>query len=255
MFVDIGNFIIEKDLGEGSFGRTFLAKHNLLGYYAVVKQEKTAAEPSISFFRDEALLLQQARHFGLPSLIDYYETQEFGQIMILSYIEGTLLSKVKPVKDEHICWILDRIFSVLSYMHGHMRVIHADIKPDNMIIDIPNHMVNLIDLGMGIQNANSKTKAKGGTPGYMPPEFEAGFPPIPESDIYSTAKVGSFLSGGDPMLGTLPKDMNRELQAFLNKMMAREPQKRGRADALRKELYEIRVRNFGPNTKDVISYR
>lgn len=253
--MEIGNFTIEKELGEGSFGRTFLAKHNTLGYYVVVKQEKTAAEPSISLFRDEARLLQQARHFGLPSLIDYYETEEFGQIMILSYIEGTILAKIKPITDEHICWILDRIFSILSYMHGHMKVVHADVKPENMIVDIPNHMVNLIDLGMGVQNANPKTKAKGGTPGYMPPEFEAGFPPIPESDIYSTAKVASFLAGGDPMLGTLPMDMNPDLKNFINRMMIREPQKRGRADDLRKELHNIRCRNFGPNTKDAIKYR
>lgn len=255
MSIQIGNFEIEKELGEGAFGRTFIARHNLLNYKVVIKQEKTGAEPSKTFFKDEAKLLQQARHFGLPTLIDYYETADFGQVMILSFIEGTLLSKMKPVKDEHVCWIIDRVLSVLSYLHGHLKIIHSDIKPDNMICDIPNHMVSLIDLGMGVQNADAKTKAKGGTPGYMPPEFEAGYPPIPESDIFSVGKVAVAISGGDPMVGSLPTNMHPELKAFINKMLIRDPKKRGTADDLRKELYRLREKCFGTSTVKVIEYR
>jgi len=249
----IGSWEIRKKLGGGAFGDVYLGRHCILGrgLPVVIKQEKTHKDPFTRMFRQEAELLAKLRHFQFPSLLDYFEVGgDIGQIMVLSYIPGTPLDKHLetrgPVADEHICWVLDRVLGALDYLHRRHGIVHCDIKPANAILDIEDHQVTLVDLGMATLEPNEKTKAKGGTPGYMAPEFQQGFPPLPESDIYSVGKVGIALAGGDIHKGTVPSDMVEPLADLLEQMIARDPAKRPpSADDVRRELYHIRMDVWG----------
>ena len=253
----IGSYDIVSKIGEGSFGRTFLATHKTLKFQVVLKQEKTAEPFNMKLFREEAEMLQKMRHFGFPSLLDYYETPDVGQVMALSYIPGITGADLKPVTDEHMCWIIDRVLSALSYLHGHWHMIHCDLKPDNIIIDVPNHMVTIIDLGMAAQNVKSNSRAKGGTPGYMPPEFETGLPPVTASDIYSVGKIAIALTGGDVLSGEPPDNMHSTLKDTIRKTILRDPRERYLSvDKLREDLHKARMAIFGRATSKVpIEYR
>jgi len=262
----VGSFKVKHLMGEGAFGRVFYGEHALLGAKVPVciKEEKTRQEPYMSMFREEAILLAKIRHFGLPVLLDYVEkTDQHGQLMVLSFIPGTPLDKDVqengPIDDEHLFWILDRFLAPLGYLHGRWQMVHCDLKPANAILHIPEHEVVLVDLGMAVQQGTKAQPAKGGTPGYIPPEFEEGYPPLPESDIYSVGKVAIFLATGDPAMvqrGECPSDMDPDLQILLREMTRRDPMQRpGDADLLRDRLADLREGIYGKITCDAAMKR
>jgi len=247
----VGDFVLKRTIGEGAFGYAYYAEHHLLGpdFPACVKKEKTQREPFVSMFREEARLLAKLTHFSLPTLLTYMEEGgDIGQVMVQSLARGKPLLEVAAqgfVDDEHILWIMDRILGALSYLHGRWEIVHGDLKPGNALIDIPDHQVTLVDLGMAVCSPDEFTRAKGGTPGYIPPEFELGMPPIPASDIYSVGKIGVFLAGGNVEQGTTPLDMDPRIASLLGEMIRRDPTERPQeADALRDRISELRYQVF-----------
>lgn len=251
----VGSYKIDKLLGEGAFGRVYSGHHILLpGIKVCIKQEKTQTEPFKGMFKAEAELLAQLRHHACPTFLDYLEEPgDVGQLIVLSFIEGTpmdkLLEKRGPVDDEHICWILDRILSGLSYLHGRHNVVHCDLKPGNAILDEDNHQVTLVDFGLATLKPDDTTRAKGGTPGYIPPEFALGYPPIPASDIFSVGKIGIALAGGDILKGEPPADMPQPMQDLLLRMIRRDPKERPQTvEVIRDDILHLRKKVWGRTT-------
>lgn len=264
----VGSYVLTDLLGEGAFGRVYEGHHAVLGrdVRVCVKQEKTREEPYMTMFKDEALLLTRLRHPSLPSFLDYLEEPgDVGQLIVMSFIEGTPLDKLigqkgavdgtvamRPIDDEHVCWILDRILGALGYLHGRWSIVHCDLKPANAVLDVGDHQVTLLDLGMATLKPDEVTKAKGGTPGFLPPEFALGYPPIPASDIYSVGKIGIALAGGNVQRGEPPKDMHPKLAEFLLRMIRRDPVERPQdADGLRDDIERLRRQAFGRTTCEV----
>ncbi|MBU1032613.1 protein kinase [Patescibacteria group bacterium] len=258
----IGSYEIESQIGEGAFGRTFKGRHCILkDVHVCVKQEKIGSKPYTDLFREEAAIIARLRHPSLPSFMDYKEMPPpVGQVLVLSWIEGEPLDKAvktetlsdgtlvaaKPIDDEHICWIVDRILSALSYLHGKWQTVHCDIKPANIILDTPDHNATVVDMGMASLKPDEWSKAKGGTPGYLPPEFGTGLPPIPASDIYSVGKIVCFISGGNPAKGEFPDDMDSRLKEFYETWIRHDPKTRPQSvDQLRYELTKLRKEVFG----------
>lgn len=259
----VGNYYITGSLGEGSFGWIYTGHHSILGTEVPVclKREKTQQEPFIRMFKEEAILLSKMRHPALPSFQNYLEIpgkEGLERFIVLSFIQGESLDKTlesgpisgrdypgRHIDDEHICWILDRILYGLAYLHGRHQIVHCDIKPGNCIIDIDNHEVILVDLGMAASRPNADTLAKGGTPGYLPPEFALGLPPIAQSDFYSVGKIGIALAGGNIQQGEPPTDMRLQLREFLMSLIRKDPMSRpSNANELRTQLADLRKSMF-----------
>jgi len=263
----IGEYRIIKKIGEGSFGQTFLAEHVALGIPVCIKREKPLKQrPAVDLFHQEALILSHLRFPYLPAFMGYMELPDpVGRVMILSFAEGDNLDSAvktttlpdgtvkarRPIDDEHICWILDRILGALSYLHGRWEIVHCDMKPGNVILDIPNHEVTVVDFGMAALRPVEWSKSKGGTPGYMPPESATGFPPIPASDIYGAGKIVCHISGGDVMRGVFPDDMDPRLREFFEPWIRHDPMQRPEhAGNLRIELAELRKKVFGRSASE-----
>jgi serine/threonine-protein kinase len=244
----IGPYDVISQISEGAFGRTFLAKHRVLGVKACLKQEKTGDPIYRKLFEAEARLLWDIHHDSLPTLKDYLVDPDYGQVIAMSFIEGEcledLVEKRGAIDDEHICWILQRVLDALSYLH-HRHVIHCDIKPQNIILDIPEHNAVLVDFGLYAADPDSQTLPKGGTRFYLPPEFLLGLPPLPAADLYSLGMTAVHIAGGDVRTGVLPKDMHPDLQAFIGEMIRRDPVARPQdAGALNRSLTTLRKRVF-----------
>lgn len=253
----IGPYDVVRRISEGSFGRTFLARHAALGEPACLKQEKTGDPAYRRLFEAEARLLWDVRHVSLPTLKDYLDLPGHGQVMAMSFIDGTdlqsLVESRGAVDDEHACWILQRVLDALSYLHWR-KVIHCDIKPQNVILDIPSHNAVLVDFGLYVTGA---APPKGGTRFYLPPEFLLGHPPAPASDLYSLGMAAVAMTGGDVRTGALPSDMHPELAAFIGAMIRRDPDARPQdAGDLNRSLTGLRKRAFGRTaTREAIKFR
>ncbi|XFA73648.1 CHASE2 domain-containing protein [Thermosynechococcaceae cyanobacterium Okahandja] len=216
-----GRYQVVSQLGEGGFGRTFLAADQHLPDHpiCVVKQlvpsrndERFLAIARRLFQREAQTLAQLGQHERIPRLLAYFEedgifylTQEYveGQSLKEEFAQKITLSQPEAIA------ILKSILELLQYVHQ-LGVIHRDIKPANIMRRRSDQQLFLIDFG-AVRHVQPEDLQKHGkytisigTRGYAPSEQMAGRPVI-ASDIYSLGMVIiEGLTGLAPM--DLPND-------------------------------------------------
>lgn len=217
-------YCIEKVLGQGSFGITYLAKIksvNSLGNLqtdvkVVIKEffmkdvsrrygDNVLAENDTSSyinyrrnFKHGAYNLSKLNHPNIVKILDYFEDNNtlyysmeyIGDETLNDHIQAHVrLSEKESL--ESICQIID----ALSYMHAN-KVLHLDLKPHN-IMRRENGDLVLIDFGLS-KRFNSEYEPEfnvhigGGTIGYAPLEqfdFEKGICFSPTLDIYALGGI------------------------------------------------------------------
>ena len=212
---------ILQTLGKGGFGETYLATDTRMpsGKKCVIKLLKPVAETDEQQkwieerFEREATILEQLGETNqqIPRLYAYFcETGKY--YLVQQWIEGlTLTQKLQQegkLAEAEVKKILKDILPVLTYIHG-KKIVHRDIKPDNIILRSQDDKPVLIDFG-AVKEAMA-TEADGsrsvllsmaiGTPGYMPSEQAAGRP-LYSSDIYSLGLTAVYL-----LTGKIPQDL------------------------------------------------
>ncbi|MGA7933346.1 MAG: serine/threonine-protein kinase [Kovacikia sp.] len=139
-----GRYRAVRVLGQGGFGRTFLAidQSQTPAIPCVVKQlwhENPNLDPphqAKSLFQQEVQQLGNlGNHPQIPQLLDSFEQDGF-LYLVQEYVEGenlaTALTEKGSFTVEEIWQILESLLPVLQFMHSH-GVIHRDIKPENLI--------------------------------------------------------------------------------------------------------------------------
>ncbi len=197
-----GRYKLSKVLGSGGFGRTYIAKDTQRPGepICVVKQlrpsqtDPKALAMARRLFNTEAETLERLRHEQIPQLLAYFEeSQEF--YLVQEYIEGSLLSdelEKKRFNEMQVLAMLWDLMNVLHYVHQ-QKVIHRDIKPQNIIRRQQNNKLVLIDFGavkeITLSRSEGRDKTIGiGTRGFAPLEQYAGRPRY-NSDIYAVGMV------------------------------------------------------------------
>ena len=200
-----GKYRIEKVLGQGSFGITYLASYattieGALGKMAVdikvaikeffmsevnQRNEQThGVEGSSSTiftnyrikFRKEAQNLASLHHPHIVQVTDVFDENNT-TYYVMQYIEGmsldSFIASKGRVSAEDTILIAAQIGQALSYMHQR-HMLHLDLKPGNIMLD-KQGQVHLIDFGLSKQydsngEPESSTSIGMGTPGYAPIE-------------------------------------------------------------------------------------
>jgi serine/threonine protein kinase len=214
-----GRYEILTQLGQGGFGKTFIAQDRHLpgNHQCVVKQLKPQAtdpsslETARRLFDTEAKVLYQlGSHEQIPQLFAYFEeNQEF--YLVQELIAGDDLSKEltpgKQLSEDQVISLLSNILEILEFVHQH-NVIHRDINPRNLIRRQQDGKLVLIDFGAVKQVSTQVIKGGKtsytiaiGTPGYRPSEQANGYPRL-SSDIYAVGMVGI-----QALTGILPEQL------------------------------------------------
>jgi serine/threonine protein kinase len=217
---------IQRLLGQGGFGRTYLAVDTQrFGDYCVLKEFVPAntAEPillkSRELFEREAKTLYQLSHPQIPKFLAWL-TEKQRIFIVEEYIEGDSYSRLlsdrlstqkKPFSEaEVIQWLLE-LLPVLEYIHQH-NIIHRDISPDNVMLSRKLSKPVLIDFGVVKQkvtqilagdSSNPRHSVAGsvvGKMGYSPPEQIRMGRCYPCSDLYALAVCAIVL-----MTGKMPR--------------------------------------------------
>ena len=153
----------------------------------------------------EASVLQ--RISDLPNVSQLYAcfVQSGESYLVTDYVEGHPLSREMPAgyrwSDAQVVHLLETMLTILSSIHNR-RVIHCDLKPDN-IIRRPDGSLSLIDFGAAIALDDDslatvhRLEAIIGTWGYMPPEQLNG-KPEPASDLYALGMLAIQALTGIP---------------------------------------------------------
>ncbi|MEA5499520.1 serine/threonine-protein kinase [Limnoraphis robusta Tam1] len=194
-----GRFRIIKLLGQGGFGRTYLAEDNdKLKEYCVVKQfvpsvQGTAAlQKAIELFEREARQLQQlGKHDQIPTLSAYFD--DTNQLyLVQEYIEGENLSELLEQQgvwsEQQVKDLLLSLLPVIEFIHQ-KNVIHRDIKPENIIQRREDGQFVLLDFGVAKELSKTVLSTQIGTQigafGYAPIEQMLGGEAYPASDLFS----------------------------------------------------------------------
>lgn len=178
-------------LGEGTFGRTYLVedlnfrhKKRVLKKFIAAVQGK-ALETAQELFRREAETLDTLKHDQIPAIYDHFEVDN-SLYLVEEYIDGenliTEFSEMGVFSEEKIVVLLQDLLPVLEYLHQR-KLLHRDIKPDNIIRRRQDNKLVLIDFG-GVKEVSQTRGTLIYTPGYASIEQMTGHPQ-PASDIYS----------------------------------------------------------------------
>jgi serine/threonine protein kinase len=188
------HYQIEKILGKNLAGGrvTYLAHHDLTHQSVVIKHYQFAQpETSWSNYRTYQIEIKVLRSFyseNIPRYLDSFEVPH-GFCLVQEYKKAPSLSQVRSLTAQEIKQVALALLEVLIYLQKHIPpVIHGDIKPDNVLIDLTTPLkIYLIDFGfarMGSSDANSSNVIKG-TLGFMPPEEMFNRELTKASDLYS----------------------------------------------------------------------
>ena len=203
----IGNYRIERLIGEGGMGKVYLAEHPSIGRQAAVKvlTPTDAGDPQIvSRFITEARAANAIRH---PNIVDIYDSGVLDggtPYIVMEYLEGETLAQTMargrvPVADA-IDWGC-QIAEALAAAHAR-EVVHRDLKPDNLFL-VPDprrfgkKQIKVLDFGIAKLQRRSfdqvhmtRTGALLGTPLYMSPEQCMSMKNIDaRTDIYSLGVI------------------------------------------------------------------
>lgn len=211
-----GRYQILTQLGQGGFGRTFLAEDLYLPGRpkCVVKQLKPmATDPDTlqvarRLFDTEAQILHQlGTHPQIPQLFAYFEeNQEF--YLVQEYIEGENLAEElashQTIAEENVINLLSELLEILAFVHQ-QKVIHRDVNPYNIIRRKDDGRLFLIDFGavkqittQMVYSPRTNYTIAIGTPGYFPSEQAIGSPKF-SSDVYAVGIIAiQALTGRSP---------------------------------------------------------
>src|SRR5438874_1321287 len=204
----LGNYQLLRLLGRGAFAEVYLAEHRYLEVPAAIKVLHVRLESDIhEQFRREARTIAHLQHPHIIRVLDF-GFQDQTPYLVLEYIpNGTLRTrhpKGTHLPLEQIVQYVKQIAPALDYAHQ-QRVIHRDVKPENMLLSANNEVV-LSDFGIAVVQRTMdslKTQSQAGTPIYMAPEQIQG-KPCAASDQYALGVlVYEWLCGEPPFVGSL----------------------------------------------------
>lgn len=214
-------------LGQGGFGKTYLAEDNRrFNELCAIKEltpSVTAAyvwQKSQELFQREAATLYQINHPQVPKFRERFE-QDQRLFLVQDYVAGktyrTLLTERQAVgqalTEAEVLQLLRSLLPLLEHIHG-LGIIHRDISPENIILRDSDSQPVLIDFGV-VKELASRLQSPDGTTsattvgklGYAPTEQLQTGRAYPSSDLYALAVTAIVL-----LTGREPADLFDETQ-------------------------------------------
>lgn len=140
----------------------------------------------------EVALMQQLRHPNLVELL-HYENAGAAQepiYLVLEHCDGGdlrdhLRQLGRPLSEPEARHLLAQLASALAFLRDH-RVVHRDLKPQNLLLQLPGLVLKLADFGFAKHLRDDEMAATiCGSPLYMAPEVFRGSKYSAAADLWS----------------------------------------------------------------------
>jgi len=243
----LSGFEMIERLGGGGMATVWKARQVSLDRLVAVKiLPPTRGTPEgVRRFQTEAQTAAKLKHPGIVQVYDacvengiYFFVMEF----VAGYTVGDWVRRKKVIPEHDALVVADCVADALQYAWDKERIIHCDVKPDNIMVD-SDGTVKVADLGLArtisAMAADEVDEEVMGTPAYMSPEQAMGMSDLdPRTDIYSLGAVLYHLLTGRVMFEGESEDRMMELQAESEPEAARKlnPQISKGADLLLKGM-------------------
>ncbi|NEQ49640.1 MAG: serine/threonine protein kinase [Leptolyngbya sp. SIO3F4] len=204
-------------LGQGGFGRTYLAKDQgrfneecVIKEFMPIEGGDRFSSKAAQLFQREAEVLYQISHPQIPQFRASFE-QDQRLFLVQDHIEGLTYREIlqqrpgQAFSETEIRAFLGQLLPVLAHIHA-KGIIHRDISPDNIILRRSDQKPVLIDFGVvkevvtRLQTGTTAVQATTvGKAGYAPSEQLQSGRAYPSSDLYALAvTVLVLLTGKEP---------------------------------------------------------
>lgn len=219
----IKHYDIKEKLGCGGMGMVYRAFDTVLERDVAIKvmhQHLLESGQNAPRFLNEARAAARLAH---PNIVTVYEVGEAacGPFIVMEYVDGTPVSTLPPNQEslppDRAVRLTMQVLSGLQAAHK-MKILHRDIKPDNILVTADG-AVKILDFGIAKINAGAGMTAAGdvlGTVEYMAPEQMMGDVVDQRSDLYSVGVLlYQLLANCLPFSGETPvailyKQLNEE---------------------------------------------
>src|SRR3954471_13047455 len=200
--VKIGEYRVEKLLGEGGMGQVYAAKQPVIGKRVAIKILKAAFSNDAELVRrflGEARAVNKIGHPNIIAIFSFGQLPDGRQYFVIEFLEGETLSwgsGSEPLETEEAKRLLLQACNALEAAHRE-KVVHRDLKPDNLWIARPKHglsFIKVLDFGIAklIETemvSVTQTGVTMGTPMYMSPEQCIGQNVDHRTDIYAMGAI------------------------------------------------------------------
>ena len=233
----VGEYRIEKKIGEGGFGCVYKAVHPLIGKAAAIKvlnRQYSSNPQMVTRFIAEARAVNQIRHRNIVDIFSFGSLADGRQYYLMELLEGSPLDRYiqdkKRLTPEEALPILRAIGRALDAAHA-AGIAHRDLKPENIFLGFDEDggvHPKLLDFGIakllatdsaqGGGSAKTRTGTPMGTPYYMSPEQFRGKNVDHRTDIYSFG-IMTF----EMLTGQLPFDGDDIMDLMIKQSTAQAP--------------------------------
>lgn len=215
-------------LGSGGFAQIYTVWDLQTQSERVLKVLIETVPKAIQLFEQEAAVLSQLRHPGIPQV----EPKGYFQVilgtgtqtrqlpcLVMEKITGQTLEEILINQYPQGCpevVVLDwfkQALDILQTLHS-QGIIHRDLKPSNLMLRLKSGQLVAIDFGgakqIGTSGSASNSSTRLVSPGYSPPEQIVGEGVSPATDFYALGRTAIHLLTGqyppdleDPTTGRL----------------------------------------------------
>lgn len=172
-------FVFKELLGQGRFGRVFLAE-SAEGKQVAVKVVSKESSPN-SLLMEEVRILSEVDHPSIIKYLRHYESERYLYVVMEYCAGGDLFQKLidqGKFDEDKAAQVMEELLRAVNYCHR-LGIIHRDLKPEN-ILYTSKGTLKLIDFGISVKSEAAANEKLAGTAQYIAPEVYV-------DEIYSTA--------------------------------------------------------------------
>ena len=256
----LGQYTLERKIGEGGLGAVYLAHHVMLRRPTAIKlllPDRLGAE-NLARFEREVQHMSQLMHPNTVAVFDYGRSPDGVFYYAMEYLGGGI--DLEQLVRAHGLQPAGRVVPILVQVCGALQeahdngIIHRDIKPANIMLcergGMPD-VAKVVDFGLVKEmtaDTGASTQMIFGTPAYLAPEAINEPETVgPAADLYALGCVGYFLLTGrrvfegktsvdvciqhvtqppKPLSQVLGGDIAADLEAVVMKCLAKSPDDR-----------------------------
>ncbi|EJD50161.1 kinase-like protein [Auricularia subglabra TFB-10046 SS5] len=201
-------FKLKDNIGEGSFGKVRVVKHKQTkALYALkyVDKDKVIKKKAVKNTIQERNILEELKHDFIVNLRYAFQDDEVCFFVLDLMLGGDLRQHHKfeeRFPEETVRFWFAELSGAIAYLHS-KRVVHRDIKPDNILLDAYGH-AHLSDFNIAVRFEDGQPiTGVAGSVAYMAPEAFTKRGYTHAIDWWSLAVVTfELLFGPRPFKGT-----------------------------------------------------
>jgi serine/threonine protein kinase len=193
---DLPGYDILEKVGEGGMATVWRAHQTSLDRDVAIKillKGLSENEDDRQRFKQE---IRSAARISHPHVVHAYDAGEHAGLvyLIMEFVNGCTISdlldtEATGLEEKQALFICERTADALLFCWDNYRIIHCDLKPENVMLD-GQGAVKIADLGLarmiGLTEFNEDDELTIGTPQYMSPEQALGETELDcRSDIYA----------------------------------------------------------------------